>query len=62
MRLPRRTKGRAQDIDMVDQDARVTIRKRRREEERAACKEIPPVSNHAASISRLSLRSSRATP
>jgi hypothetical protein len=47
---------------MVDQDARVTIRKRRREEERAACKEIPPVSNHAASISRLALRSSRATP
>src|SRR5437588_12112355 len=46
---------------MVDQRTRASVCQRGCEEIRSARDEIPPISDHAAKIPRLSLRSSRAT-
>src|SRR5438270_11659062 len=46
---------------MVDQRTRASVCQRGCEEIRSSRDEIPPISDHAAKIPRLSLRSSRAT-
>jgi hypothetical protein len=50
-----------QAVNMIDQRARGSIGERHREEKRSACNEIPTVPDHAAMLTRISLRSIRAT-
>jgi hypothetical protein len=61
VRTSRRPNRCTQRADVIDQSARPPIDERGREEIRSARDEIPPVSHHAARISRISLRSIRAT-
>ncbi len=56
-----RSEGASQQPDMLDQHARFSIGERGGDEKRAACNKISPVSDHAGRISRISLRSIRAT-
>jgi hypothetical protein len=53
--------GTAQRLDMIDKDLRCAVGNCRRNEECTAREEVPAISDHSCSLSRISLRSIRAT-
>jgi len=52
---------RAQRLNVIEQGSRRSVRERDGEEERPACCEIPTISDHVEMLTRISLRSIRAT-
>jgi hypothetical protein len=61
MRAARISCGSAQRLNVIDQRPQASIHERCGKEKRSACNEISTVPDHAAMLTRISLRSIRAT-